>query len=75
MHYLPLLLFLDKCFKFQTDVCIGCCNVLMMSMNLNNFVILIICGVGYCYIINGISESGAVNLLQNVDLIEKSVSL
>ena len=32
--------FLDKGFKFQPNVSNGCCNVLMMSMNLSNIAIL-----------------------------------
>ena len=32
--------FLDKGFKFQPNVYNGCCNVLMMSMNLSNIAIL-----------------------------------
>ena len=47
----------------------------MMSMNLNNVAILNIHGVGYRCIVNGISNSEVVNLLQNVDLSEKSESL
>ena len=67
--------FLDKGFKFQPDPCNGCHDVLMMSMNLNDIVILNIRGIDYRCIINEISESEAVNLLQNVDLSEKSGSL
>ena len=67
--------FLDKGFKFQPDPCNGCNDVLMMSMNLNDIVILNIRGIDYRCIINEISESEAVNLLQNVDLSEKSGSL
>ena len=37
--------FLDKGFKFQPDVCNGCHDVLMMSMNLNNTAILNVHGV------------------------------
>ena len=36
-HYLH---FLDKGFKFQPDVCNGCHNLLMMSMNLIDIAIL-----------------------------------
>ena len=32
--------FLDKRFKFQPDVCNGCADVLMMSMNHNDIAIL-----------------------------------
>ena len=44
----------------------------MMSINLNDISILNIHGVYYCSNIKGISKSEAVNLLQNVDLTEKS---
>ena len=37
--------------------------------------ILNIHGVDYCFIINGLSKSKAVNSLQNADLIEKSETL
>ena len=39
--------FLDKGFKFQSDVCNGCHDVLMMSMNLCDIAILNIHGVDY----------------------------
>ena len=63
--------FLDKGFKFQSDVCNGCHGILMMSTNINNFPILNTRGVNYRYIINRISKSEAVNLLQNPDLTEE----
>ena len=56
----------------QPDVCNGCHDVLMMSMNLNDIAVLNIHGLDYRCIINRISESEAVNLLQNADLSEKS---
>lgn len=40
-------------------------------MNLNNITILIIFGVVYCSIDNGISKTEVVNLLQNADLSKK----
>ena len=39
--------FVDKCFMFQPDVCKGCHNVLMISMNLSDIAILNIHGVDY----------------------------
>ena len=51
--------FLNKGFKFQTDVCNGCHDVLMMPI----YIILNICSLDCC-IINGISKSEVVNLLQ-----------
>ena len=42
----------------------------MMFVNLSNIAILNIDGADYCCIINGISKSDAVNLLQNANLNE-----
>ena len=56
--------FLDKWFKFQLYVCNGCHDVSLISMNPSNILTLNICGVDYCFIINGISKSDALNLLQ-----------
>ena len=44
----------------------------MMPMNLSNIAILEIESAGYCCIISVISKSEATNLMQNVDLTEKS---
>ena len=60
--------FLDKGFKFEPDVWNGCYDILMMSVNLINIAILNIWNVDYRCIINGISKSQAVNLLQKLDL-------
>ena len=56
--------FLDKRFKFQPDVCKRCCDILMMSINLNGITILNICDVDYHCNINRISKSEPINLLQ-----------
>ena len=64
--------FLDEGFKFQQDICNGCHDVSMISVNLNNIFILNIQCVDYYCIINGISKSDTVNLQQNVDLAEKN---
>ena len=48
-----------------------CHNLLMMSMNLSDIVILNIKGVDYHCNIRGISKSEAINLTQNIDLTEK----
>ena len=63
--------FLDKGFKFQADVCNGYHDVLKMSMNFSDIAILNISGVDYRCIINIISKSEVVNLLQKADLSEK----
>ena len=68
-------MFLGQKFKFLSDLCNGCQDVLMMSINLNDIAILSMLGVGYCCIINGIRKSEAVDLLQNVDLSGKSGTL
>ena len=60
MRYFSLLVFLDKGFKFQPNICNGCFDVLMMSMNIG---VINIHGAGYRYIISGISKSEATNLL------------
>ena len=67
--------FLDKGFKFQPDVCNGCHNVLMMSMNLGNIAILNIRGIDDRCIISRIVKSQAINLMQNFNLSEKSKKL
>ena len=64
--------FLDKGFKFQKNVYNGCHDVLMMSMNLCDIAILNINDANYRCIITGISKSDAINLMQNIDLSEKS---
>ena len=58
---------------FQSEVCKRCHEVLiMMSMNIYNIVNLNIYGVDYICIINIISNSGAVNLLENDNLSKKN---
>ena len=47
----------------------------MMSLNFSNIPILNIHGADYRCIISGISKSEAVNLLQNINLTEKSGTL
>ena len=44
-------------------------------MNLSNIFILKIKSADYCCIITGISKSEAINLLQNIDLTEKTGTL
>ena len=67
--------FLNKGFKFKTYVCNRCHDLLTMSMNLSNIFILSIKNVANHCIINEISKSEAIKLLQNVDLTEKSGTL
>ena len=58
--------FIDKRFKFQPYV--------YNDINLSDIAILNICDVDYCRIIDRISKSDAVNLLQNAGLTEKKRS-
>ena len=59
-------------FKFQPDVCKECHDVLLMSLNLDDIDILnIYCADSHC-IIRRISKSEAINLTQNIDLVEKA---
>ena len=44
----------------------------MMSMSLSNIATLNIKGADYCCIISGISKSVDIDLMQNIDLINKS---
>ena len=67
--------FLSKGFKFQQNVCNRCHNLLITSTNLSDIVILNIKIADYCCIISGISKSEAINLMQNIDLKEKSRAL
>ena len=67
--------FLDKGVNFQPDVCNRGHNVLMIYISLSNIAILNINGVDFCCIMNGMSKSGAITLLQNADLTEKSGTL
>ena len=62
---------LDKGFKFEVDVCNRCHDVLMMSINLNDVATLNIKCVYYGCIINNISKSDAINLMQNADFNEE----
>ena len=54
--------FLNYSFKFQPNVCNGCHDLLMMSMDLSDIISLI-------------SKNEAINLMRNADLIEKSRTL
>ena len=63
--------FLDKESQFQSDVCNGCYDVLMMSLTINDITILNISGIDYRCSINRISKSDSVNLLRDAELIEE----
>ena len=63
--------FLSKGFNFQPNVCNKCHDLLMMSMNLIDIIILNIKIIDYFCSISGISKSEAINVTQNIDLTEK----
>ena len=63
--------FSDKGCKFQPNVCNGCCNLLMMSINFSDIAVLNIKCSNYRCIISGISKNEAINLMQNTDLAKK----
>ena len=67
--------FLNKEFKFQPDVCNRYHDLLMVSIDLSDISILNIKGSNYRCIINGISKSEAIKLLENIGLTEKSGTL
>ena len=59
--------FLNNRLKFQSYVYNRCHHLLMLSMNLSNNAILNIKGTDYCCNICGISNSEAINLMENTD--------
>ena len=73
--FFTICIFLDKEFNFHLDVCNGCHDVLMMSMNLIDIAILNIKGADYCCIIYRINKSEAINLMQSIHLTEKKGKL
>ena len=58
-------------FKFQSTICNGCDNAIMMSFDITNIAILNIYSADYCCIGFGISKSEAINLLKNTYLSKK----
>ena len=64
--------FLSKGFKFQPNVCNGCHDLSVMYMNLSDLAISNFKAADYLCVINRISKSEAINLMQNVDLTEES---
>ena len=62
-------------FKFQPIVCNRCHDSLVMSIYLNDIAILNIKGSDYRCIISLIRKNEVINLMENVDLTEKSGTL
>ena len=67
--------FLNFSFKFQSNVCNRCHDLLMMSINLSDIAILNIKDSDYRCSISLISKNEAINLMQNADLTEKNETL
>ena len=67
--------FLVKGFTFQADVCNGCHEVLMISMNPSNVAILSFNGADHACISNGVSENEAMSWSKNAVINKKSRSL
>ena len=67
--------FLNYSFKFQLYVCNRCYDLIMMSANLGDIVILNIKCSDYHCMISLISKNEAIKLLQNADLTEKDGTL
>ena len=57
-------LFFSHGFKFQDNVCNGCYNLTMLSVNISVIVIISVKNVDYRCIIYNISKSEAINLLK-----------
>ena len=71
-HYWYLL---NISFKFQSNVCNRCHDLLMISLNLSDIAILNIKSADYRCIISRISKNEVIKLMQNADLTEKSKTL
>ena len=69
------MVFLNYSFKFQPNICNKYHNLLMITMNLSDTVILNIKCFDYPCIICLISKNEAINLMQNAHLTRKSGTL
>ena len=73
-NFCPYWYFLNYSFKFQTNVC-DKCHDLLMSINLSAIAILNIKGSNYPCIISLTSKNKVINLIQNADFNKKSGTL
>ena len=64
--------FLIYSFKFQSDVCNRCHDLLIISINLSDVAILNTKSSDYCCIISLISKNEAIKLMQDANLTKKS---
>ena len=58
--FVTICIFLDKGFKFQSSSCNSCHNVLIMSIDINDTVILNLLSVDFSCSFVGISKSEAI---------------
>ena len=63
--------FVNYTFTFQANVCNNCHDLLVMTENLSDIVILNTKGFDYRCVISFVSKSEAIKLLQNADLTKK----
>ena len=68
-------IFLSNGFKFQTNFCNRCHNLLVMSITLSDIAILNIISCDCLCIISGVRISDAINLIKDIFLTEKSRTL
>ena len=69
------MVFLNYSFKFESNVCNRCHDLLMMSIDLSGIAILNIKGFDYRCIINLLNKNETIKLLKNANLTEKSGTL
>ena len=60
--------FFNNGFEFQDSVCNGCHDLIMISVNISDIVVIPIKNVDYRCIMHKISKSEAINLLENAVL-------
>ena len=62
-------------FKFQPEVCNGCHELVLKSMNFDDLFVITFKGNDYTIHFLYMSKDEAINLLRNADLTEKSRTL
>ena len=72
MWHLSLLVFLDRCFKYEPYLCNGCHDLIQKAMSVNDAAIVSVtgsdCRIHFCYM----SKDDAINIMKNSNLNEKS---
>ena len=59
--------FFNRRFKFQDSVCNGCHVLTILSVNVSDIAVITIKNVDYHCVTHNISQSKAINLLENYD--------